>query len=224
MSNTGTTTYPATLDDYTNPGTANLENEAGYSHASLHSQVHEAIEAIESTLGTTAGTSVLKDFTAGDFPLRIDGGGTLQSTTIGGTASSITLGTPTMDFWTTSGTTLPSVPARALAPTVGTIADDPGGTITPNAPSAQIFEMTLGTTVGNRTVAVPTNPTDGQAITYRFKQNSTNTGTIVFEAGYVMSDGGTPSLGTTSSWNYTGFRYYAGGTAWHSQGNSLGVV
>lgn len=88
MTNSGSSVYPAQLDDYTNPGTANQEDEAGYSHAALHSQVHDAIENIETTLGTTAGTSVLKDFSAGDFPLRVDSGGTLQSAIVGGTITS----------------------------------------------------------------------------------------------------------------------------------------
>jgi hypothetical protein len=210
MSNSGSTTYPGTLDTFNNPVVnVTLENEAGYSHAALHSQVHDAIEAIESTLGTTGGTSTLKNFVAGDFAARVNGE---------------TLGTPVIDKWTSSGTTLPSQALRGLAPTVGTLADAPSGTITPNAPSAQVFEITLGTTAGNRTIAVPTNPTDGQPISYRIKQNTNNTGTAVFEAGYKMNSGGTPTLGTTSSWNYVGFRYYAGGTVWHHQGNSLGIV
>lgn len=57
MSNPGTSTYPAALDAFDDPGTATLQNQAGYSHSALHSQVHDALEKIENVLGTTSGTS-----------------------------------------------------------------------------------------------------------------------------------------------------------------------
>ncbi len=127
MSNTGTTTYPATLDDYTNVGTATLENEVGYSHQSLHNQVHEAIEAIESTVGTTAGTGVLTNFSAGDLAARVNNEtfGTVDIT--GGTISSVSIGTPAITGGTISS---PSI----FSPEINT-----GGTITAGSVNTALF-------------------------------------------------------------------------------------
>ena len=252
------TTYPGSKQTFTNPaGTQTLDSP---DHAAQHANANDTIEAIQDTVGTTAGTNVLKDFSAGEFPARVNAGGTivqtliggtinasvfgtpdvtggtLDSTTInsatvgtpdvtGGTASSITLGTPIMDAFTTSGTTVSSTAQRALAPTVGTLTDSAGGTITTNAPSAQLFELNLGTTAGNRTLAAPTNPTDGQLLTYRIKQNTGNTGTIVWDSVFrESSDISTPELGTESTFNYYGWRYNNTDTKWDFQGQSKNLI
>ena len=87
------TTYPGTIDSFTNPsGTSTLDDP---DHAGQHSSANDAIEAIEAVVGTTAGTSVLKDFSAGEFPVRQEGG-TLTQTLTGGTINATTLGTPTV--------------------------------------------------------------------------------------------------------------------------------
>lgn len=103
MANTGTTAYPATLDDYTNVGTATYEDDSGFAHHTLHNQAHEAIESIESVVGTTAGTGVLTNFSAGDLAARVNNEtfGTVDIT--GGTIRAVTLGTPTVTggSWTT---------------------------------------------------------------------------------------------------------------------------
>lgn len=82
----------------------------------------------------------------------------------------------------------------------------------------------MGTTAGNRTIETPSNPTDGEGITFRIQQNTNNTGTIVFESAYVMNEGGTPVAGTEATWNYVSFRYNAAGTQWDHLGNSLGII
>jgi hypothetical protein len=88
------TTYPGTIDSFTNPsGTSTLDSP---DHAQQHSDANDAIEAIEAVIGTTAGTSVLKDFSAGEFPARVNSGGTLTQTLTGGTINATTLGTPTV--------------------------------------------------------------------------------------------------------------------------------
>jgi hypothetical protein len=62
--------YPSTTDSLTNPaGTSTL---ASPDHAGLHTSVNGAIIAIETVLGTTAGTAVLKDFATGNFATRQD--------------------------------------------------------------------------------------------------------------------------------------------------------
>lgn len=85
--------FPDTIDSFTNPvGTNTLDDP---DHALQHSDANDAIEAIEAVIGTTAGTSVLKDFSAGEFPVRQEGG-TLTQTLTGGTINATTLGTPTV--------------------------------------------------------------------------------------------------------------------------------
>ena len=59
MSNTGTTTYPATVDTWDRIGTATSENAAGYYHDFVHNQAQDAIEALEDVVGTCSGTGVL---------------------------------------------------------------------------------------------------------------------------------------------------------------------
>lgn len=71
-SNSGTTVFPGGLDDYANPLTTTYEDDVGYSHVTIHTQVHAAIEAIEVTVGTTAGTGVLTNFASGDLAARVN--------------------------------------------------------------------------------------------------------------------------------------------------------
>jgi hypothetical protein len=251
--------YPATIDSFTNPsGTQTLDNP---DHALQHSNSNDAIEAIQAVLGTTAGTSVLKNFTAGQFAARNNNetfgsptisGGTINNVVIGtpritggtvsgavigtttitggtasaftissGTLNSVTLGTPLIAAVTTAATTTPTSFMRAVVPVVGTLSDSPAGTITPNAASQQIIEVTFGTTAGNRTLGTPTNPTDGQSLTFRIKNNAAATGTLVWASVYRWSGGtaGTATMGTTASaWNYYAFRYNATDTKWDHQG------
>ena len=114
--------FPGTLNAFSNPAGTNTlpgTESGGLAHATQHSDANDAIEAHEAVLGTTAGTSVLKDFLAGNFPPRIDTNNVLQdviqgtvinaliltptiNTSVigtpaitGGTANSILLGTPT---------------------------------------------------------------------------------------------------------------------------------
>lgn len=99
MANPGTSIYPQSLDDFTAVTTGvTYEDDSGFAHTVLHNQSQDADEKIQSVIGTTLGTSVLKNFAAGQFPVRNTGGaatGTLVQTLVGGTANSITLGTPT---------------------------------------------------------------------------------------------------------------------------------
>lgn len=84
-------TYPGIKDTFTNPvGTNTLDSP---DHAVMHTNENDAILAIQTTLGTNAGTSVLKNFTAGDLVPKANnqtfGSPLLQSPAIaGGTISS----------------------------------------------------------------------------------------------------------------------------------------
>lgn len=108
--------YPGTVFTQTNPaGTSTVD---GLDHALQHSNLNGEVTAIETALGTMSGTSVLKSFVAGQFPVRATGGGavgTLVQTIVGGTLSGqligtaqITGGTVTNGILTTPGIDLPS--------------------------------------------------------------------------------------------------------------------
>lgn len=262
------TTYPGTIQTFDNPmGTSILNNP---SHAGQHSDANDTIEAIQTVLGSTAATAALKNFSAGQFPVRVNtseviqqtiAGGTLNNTvqgttrTTGGTLSGAIVGTSTVQGGTVanalvgtsqvtggtlannaigtptflagtlvvSGTTVTFQPGAAIVAPVGTLTDAVG-TIAINAQAAQLFEITMGTTAGNRTLGTPSNPINGQFLGFRFKQNTNNTGTIVYPAIYRFFPSGTPTLGTQSTWNYLGFRYNATDTKWDFQGVSAGLI
>lgn len=91
-----------------------------------------------------------------------------------------------------------------LTDTVGTITTTFGGTASP-----QLIDLILGTAAGNRTIGTPSNTTsNGYALTYRIKQNSGNTGTIVWDSVYRFpAEVGTPVLGGASTWTNFNFLY-----------------
>lgn len=205
-------TYPGTLDTLTNPvGTNTLDSP---DHATQHANANDILEALEAKVGVGAGTPVANQVMVGS------GNGTASWV---GTWNNAVLGTPTINKFTSSGTTAVTTAGAGLAPTVVTLTDAVG-TITPNAAAGQVFHLILGTAAGNRTLAAPANATEGQAISFRVKQNAGNTGTLVFNAIYRMNDGGTPTLGTESTYNYAGFRFNTIDTKWDHQGNSLGII
>ena len=73
------TTYPGTKQTFTDPaGTSFVAGTpAGganaVDHAALHTNINDTVEVLEDTLGTTAGTSILMHFAAGQFPVRQTG-------------------------------------------------------------------------------------------------------------------------------------------------------
>lgn len=101
--------YPSSIDSFTNPsGTQTL---SAVDHALQHSDANDALEAIETVIGTSSGTAVAKFLSVGKFAAPT-AGGTLSTTTIssgtisgvlagtntytGGTASAMLLGTNTL--------------------------------------------------------------------------------------------------------------------------------
>ena len=82
------TNYPGALDTLTNPTSSDTLNSPD--HAAQHANSNDAIEAIQVTVGTTAGTNVLLNFAAGDFPARMNASGVLQQT-IQGTLNNATM-------------------------------------------------------------------------------------------------------------------------------------
>lgn len=107
--------FPSSIDSFTNPNGTDLLTSPD--HAAQHTNANNAIVTIENNLGTNSGTSVLKHFTAGQFPLRVTGVsaiGTLQQTMVGGTINNPIIGTPAI----TGGTyTSPNFSAGAITTT-----------------------------------------------------------------------------------------------------------
>ena len=142
------TTYPGTKQTFTNPvGTNFLDNP---DHAGQHADINDTVEAVQDAVGTTLGTNVLSNFSAGQFPLRVTGGGatgTHVTTLVGGTlANTALIGTPQI----TGG----SVTNAAL---IGT-SQITGGTIT-NAALIGTSQITGGSVssavLANDTIGTP---------------------------------------------------------------------
>lgn len=97
-----------------------------------------------------------------------------------------------------------------LAPAVAALTD--GATITLNAAAGNVFTVTLG---GNRTLANPTNPVDGQIIRVRITQDATGSRTLAFGTAYDFGGAGAPSLTTTASKvDVLAFEYNAALSKW----------
>lgn len=121
--------YPSEIDSFSNPqGTTLVSTD---DHALQHRREGSAIVGIETTLGTTVGTSVLKNFSAGQFPVRMNTSNVLQHVVQG------TLGTPTFNmgsdaqgdlyYRSSSGTV-----ARLAPGTAGQVLQTGGGTANPS--------------------------------------------------------------------------------------------
>lgn len=108
-----------------------------------------------------------------------------------------------------------------LAPKVVPLTD--GATIDVDAASGNDFYVTLA---GDRTMAAPTNPADGQCITFEITQDSTGSRTVSWTSGtggYSFGSGSAPVLSTTAGdTDLVAFRYSARVQAWLYLGSGLG--
>jgi hypothetical protein len=86
-------------------------------------------------------------------------------------------------------------------------------TITVDASKGSVFDVTLG---GNRALAAPLYPTDGQLITIRLKQDGTGGRTVTWDASFHFgTDVAMPTLTTAAGkTDQVEFRYNAGTAAW----------
>lgn len=105
-----------------------------------------------------------------------------------------------------------------LAPMVVTLAD--AAAIAVDASLGNDFRVTLG---GNRTLAAPSNPADGQSITFEIVQDATGSRTLAWDAAYRFGSGGAPVLSTAAgAVDLVAFRYSAAKSAWLYLGAGLG--
>jgi hypothetical protein len=87
-----------------------------------------------------------------------------------------------------------NVEQGALAPAVVSLAD--AATIAVDASLGNDFRVTIG---ANRTMGTPSNPTDGQKVTFQVTQGSAGSSTITWASGYEFSTGlPQPTLSTTA--------------------------
>jgi hypothetical protein len=101
-----TTSYPSGIDNFTNPGPSDYEDVV--SHSAQHSNANDAIEAIESVLGTTAGSNLFTTFGTSQKAMNYSGtpavgdvayyNGTAWTSLVAGTAAA-------SKYLTTNGTT-----------------------------------------------------------------------------------------------------------------------
>lgn len=179
--------YPATKTTFTDPvGTTRVDT--GVDHAGNHKAHNDLLEAIEDTVGTTAGTNVLKNFAAGDFPARINSSNVLQQAVSGTvTITSGTLGT-----------------VQLIGGTLGT-AETIGGTVK----SAVVgTSQVQGGTVGNALLGTPkiTIGSDAEGDMYYRNSGGSVARVGVGAAGQFLS-----TNGTTPSWGVPATAGYASG-------------
>ncbi len=103
---------------------------------------------------------------------------------------------------------------------ITTLTDGPN--IATNASLGSIFMVTLG---GNRTLDNPINPTDGQKIIYRIRQDATGSRTITWGSDFRFgTDVPMPTLTTTASkTDYIGFMYNLADAKWDCLAISRGL-
>jgi hypothetical protein len=116
---------------------------------------------------------------------------------------------------TTSGTLST---AKSLLGGVSALSD--AGTITVNAANGNHFRVTLG---GNRVLGAPSNPTDGQKITFEIIQDGTGSRTLTYASAYEFATPAQPTLSTTpADHDILGFLYSGSLSKWLFTGSGLG--
>lgn len=178
------TNYPGTINTFTNPsGTSPLAT--GPDHASLHTDVNDTLEAVQNTLGTTAGTSVLKDFAAGQFAARINASNILQHQISG------TIKTSNMGSAVYSGTA--------------------AGTTNLDLSAAKRHLINMPNSAGSLTIGV-TNVTENMPFVVEILQGTAGLGTVGWFSTIKWVGGAAPTLTTTASKKDT-FGFITTGTA-----------
>lgn len=98
-------------------------------------------------------------------------------------------------------------------------------TITPNAAAGNTFRCTLA---GATTIAAPTNPIDGQTITFELTQDGTGSRTVSWNSAYFFTGTditGTPAVSTAvNTTDFFTFRYRASSSKWVCVGYARGYA
>jgi hypothetical protein len=207
--------YPASI--YTQSNVAGTTLLATDDHANRHNTIGAEVASIETTLGTNSGTSVLKNFVAGNMAARTNDETFTSPTITGGTVSSKiglmtngTIGTTTLGSSTITGGTANAVDMRGYfcSPVLSTTAGT-GGTTTLNLASSNEHRVTFGT--NNGTLAV-SNAVNGQKFIVSLTQDAVGTRTVVWFPTIKWVNDGTPTLTATAAKRDV-FGFIATGTA-----------
>jgi hypothetical protein len=106
----------------------------------------------------------------------------------------------------------------AVMPAEGALTD--GATISLDASKGNLFRVTLA---GNRTLANPANPTDGQLIRVEVTQDATGSRTLSYGSAYDFGTAGAPTLSTgAGKTDVLGFSYNATAGKWDCLASALG--
>jgi parallel beta-helix repeat protein len=160
-----------------------------------------------STNCTVAGNTIRKDTGAGTNGIVLDYAdtvGVVGNAAADYTTSRITRTTNTLNMTSLGNGACDFTPAVTLTD---------GATISTNAALGNLFRVVLG---GNRTMAAPTNPSDGQKITYEITQDSTGSRTITWNSVFAFgTDVPSPTLTTTAlKKDFVTFIYHANAVKW----------
>lgn len=197
--------YPASIVSLTSPAGGTSLLATGPDHAALHGSVNAEIVAVETTLGTTSGTSVLKNL-AGGFAVN-DTAGTMNNGILGtpritgGTASAFLLGTSTVTGGTINGQVVNAGTIGGGAYGTPTIV---GGTIAVNGTTVALsFGAAIVPTAGSLTdTAGGTHIVNAQAAQIYYSAMGTAAGNRTIE---------TPLNPT--AWQFLNFGFKASGSA-----------
>lgn len=139
----------------------------------------------------------------------VSGLGGAATLNVGTTAGTVAAGDDSRLTNTRTPTDATVTPPKMAA----TVALTDGANIATDASLAEIFKVTIA---GNRTMDNPTNPTAGQTLIYRIKQDGTGSRTITWGSNFRFgTDVTSPTLSTTAAkTDYIGFKYNADDTKW----------
>jgi hypothetical protein len=94
--------FPSTIDTFAGTTAQGTSLLTAPDHSLDHRTLGSATYGIEGNLGTNSGTSVLKNFTSGDFAARVNNESFGSPTITGGTANNQILGSPSVTGGTLS--------------------------------------------------------------------------------------------------------------------------
>ena len=213
--------YPSSLDTFVGTQAQGTTQLATNDHALDHRQLGSAAANLQSTLGTTSGTNIAKDFTAGQFPARVNSGGTLVQTITGGTHNNGIFGTPAINGGTADNQVLgtPSSTGgtfqayQSKTHTIGSVVYT--GTVsttqTLDLSAASRHLINMANSAGSVTLAL-SNVTPNQPFLVEIMQGTAGLGTINFFSTIRWAGSAAPTQTLTASRKDT-FGFIATGTA-----------
>lgn len=192
--------YPSSIDSFGTPSGTSLLSSPD--HALDHRTLGSVVGTVQGILGTTAGTGVLKNFAAGDFPARINSSNVLQQR-VSGTVDNAILGTPSISSGTANNQVI-GTPAI----TGGTI-----NTAVVGTPTITGGAMNSGT-LGTPTFILASDATGD--LFYRSAGGTVTRLAIGANQKVLTTNGTTPSWSTTIT--QSGSQTYVFGTAKNVEG------